>query len=297
MKEVSRMDKQNMITLDNVSKKYGKKVILKKVSFNIPSGKIVGLVGPNGAGKSTLMKMILGIIKSDSGKIRFNTGVNAKNIGSLIEYPNVYPFLTGKQHLELYSSNKKQIQRVITELNMESYITNSVKSYSVGMRQKLGLAMALVNNSQMVILDEPLNGLDPIATVELRDLIIKQNERGVTFLISSHILSELEKIIDNVVLISSGRVLIDKPISNLKQQSIQKYRLIINNTGDIQPELLHLEGVAINFKEKYVELKMENKLKLNQVIGILVKEGIEVLEIQPVERDLEDMIIDTLQRG
>lgn len=220
--------------LTNVKKKFGKKLALDSINIKIPRGKIVGLVGPNGAGKTTLMKIILGITPPDQGVVEVH-GKTVKthdhsmleNVGALIEYPDLYPFLTGYEHLKMYSKNNK-FNGVIHQLEMESYIHKTSKNYSLGMKQKLGIAIALVKHPDFLILDEPMNGLDPIATRELRQLIKKLNQTGVTLLISSHVLSELEKIIDRMTLHKNGRVMLDESMDDLQRKLKKGYKVCVD---------------------------------------------------------------------
>lgn len=160
-----------MLRVSNVDIYYGRKKAVSNVSFSIKPGEIVGLIGPNGAGKTTIMKTLLGLTKFN-GQIRFNgqpiTESNHRvlvNVGALIEEPAIYPFLSGKQNLQLYSHNTSNLNKLIERLGMTSYIDRRSKEYSVGMKQKLGIALAFLNNPQLIILDEPMNGLDVEATI------------------------------------------------------------------------------------------------------------------------------------
>lgn len=197
----------NILEISNVSKKIGNKKILDDVSFDLKKGDIVGLVGANGAGKTTLMKTILKLINKDTGNIKYNLN-STKNIGALIESPGIYPFLSGYDNLKLFFENEDndKMEQIITKLKMEDYIYKKAKGYSLGMKQKLGIAIALLNDPEVVILDEPMNGLDPRAVRDVRDLIAEMSNLGITFLISSHILSELLKVTDTIVIIDRGKI-------------------------------------------------------------------------------------------
>ena len=199
---------KNILEIKNVSKKIGKKQILKDITLEVKQGEIFGFVGPNGAGKTTLIKTMLGLYKQDSGSITIN-GFNIKtefekameNIGAIIENPEMYDYLSGKDNLKIYKMignvSDEALEEIIKTVKLENRINNKVKTYSLGMRQRLGLAQALISNPKLLILDEPTNGLDPIGIKELRELLKKiSKEKNISVFVSSHILSEIELMCD-----------------------------------------------------------------------------------------------------
>ena len=197
----------NVLTVEHLTKKIGKKTILEDVSLKLDQGQIAGLVGANGAGKTTLMKVILGYSNYQKGQFNVIENKHKKsNIGALIESPGIYPFMSGYDNLKILneSKNSNDIDTIVSQLKMNEYIHNKAKTYSLGMKQKLGIAIAFLNQPQLIILDEPMNGLDPKAVRDVRELIIKKAQEGVTFLISSHILSELVKITNSIFIINKG---------------------------------------------------------------------------------------------
>lgn len=206
-----------MIQIDGISYAYKKREVLKSVTFNIPKKSIFGLLGKNGAGKSTLIKIILGLITADSGTVKidrellneFNRIRLLHKIGSLIENASLYDFLDPIENLELarriYGVEKEYVESLLCIVGLESFSRDKVGTFSLGMRQRLGIALAMIGKPKFVILDEPTNGLDPNGLNELRQLILKLNrEKDTTFLISSHHLSELEKIATHVSIIHNG---------------------------------------------------------------------------------------------
>lgn len=213
---------ENILQVKHLSKKIHNKQVLDNICFNVKKGSITGLIGPNGAGKTTTMKSILGLIRSngeiliDGEKINCFKHRRLNKVGSLIENPGIYPFLTGRDNLELYG-NKENINKIVDLLSMGEYIDKKAKEYSLGMKQKLGIALAFVNNPNFIILDEPINALDPRAIVDVRNLIRKMNSQGITFLISSHILSELERVMTDVVILNNGKVVLSQSIESLKE--------------------------------------------------------------------------------
>lgn len=201
----------NILEVKNITKIINGKVILKNINFKLEEKTIFGIIGNNGSGKSTLLKLILGIYKSSKGNVSIN-GYNVinnpkkalKNVGAVIDNPNLYPYLTGRKNLEYINKlekniSKSKIEDIIKILNMESYIDNVVNTFSLGMKQRLALALALINKPKLLILDEPLNGLDPVGIKELNKILnYLKEKKNITIIISSHILSELESICDYV---------------------------------------------------------------------------------------------------
>lgn len=236
---------EEIIRVENLTKKIKNKIILNNISFSVNEGKIVGIVGPNGAGKTTFIKSMLGLYKITKGDIKV-CGLSVKkqhneamkNIGAIIENPDMYMDLTGKQNLKIYSLIKdakdiEYINSLIKFLKLENRINDKIKNYSLGMRQRLGIAQALINKPKLLILDEPTNGLDPIGIRELRELIIGLKSTGMTILISSHILSEIEKVCDKFIMINDGVIL----------SEVTKEELLLEN--------ISLEDKFINMLENY----------------------------------------------
>ncbi|HGZ6146711.1 TPA: ABC transporter ATP-binding protein [Staphylococcus aureus] len=210
----------DVLTIEHLTKKIGNKTILEDVSFKLKRGQIVGLVGANGAGKTTLMKVILGYSSFQSGNFNvINSKDSKSNIGALIENPGIYPFMSGYENLKLLneSKNTQDIDKIVSQLHMDEYIHKKTKTYSLGMKQKLGIAIAFLNKPQFIILDEPMNGLDPKAVRDVRELIVQKAQEGVTFLISSHILSELVKITNSILIINKGKIVTETSEEELKQ--------------------------------------------------------------------------------
>ncbi|MBF2214508.1 ATP-binding cassette domain-containing protein [Staphylococcus epidermidis] len=210
----------DVLTVEHLTKRIGNKTILEDVSLNLNRGHIIGLVGANGAGKTSLMKVILGYSSYQEGTFRIIENKNKKsNVGALIENPGIYPFMSGYDNLKLLNETKNthDIDTIVSQLNMDDYIHNKAKTYSLGMKQKLGIAIAFLNQPQLIILDEPMNGLDPKAVRDVRELIVKKAKEGVTFLISSHILSELVKITNSILIINKGKLITETTEEELNQ--------------------------------------------------------------------------------
>ncbi|MCY1593455.1 ABC transporter ATP-binding protein [Staphylococcus pettenkoferi] len=225
----------DVLTVEHLTKKIGNKTILEDVSLNLNRGHIIGLVGANGAGKTSLMKVILGYSNYQEGTFRIIENKNKKsNVGALIENPGIYPFMSGYDNLKLLNETKNthDIDTIVSQLNMNDYIHNKAKTYSLGMKQKLGIAIAFLNQPQLIILDEPMNGLDPKAVRDVRELIVKKAKEGVTFLISSHILSELVKITNSILIINKGKLITETTEEELNQYEDNDLENVLLNIID-----------------------------------------------------------------
>ncbi|MCR0722870.1 ATP-binding cassette domain-containing protein [Staphylococcus aureus] len=225
----------DVLTVEHLTKKIGNKTILKDVSLNLKRGQIIGLVGANGAGKTSLMKVILGYSSYQDGTFRIIENKNKKsNVGALIENPGIYPFMSGYDNLKLLNETKNthDMDTIVSQLDMDDYIHNKAKTYSLGMKQKLGIAIAFLNQPQLIILDEPMNGLDPKAVRDVRELIVKKAQEGVTFLISSHILSELVKITNSILIINKGKLVTETTEEELNQYEDNDLENVLLNIID-----------------------------------------------------------------
>lgn len=229
-----------MLKTEKLCKKFGKQEAVKNISLEIKKDSIYGLLGPNGAGKSTTLKMITGILKPTSGKIIFHghdwSRRDLNNIGALIESPALYGNLTAKDNLMVHASllniPDSRINEVLKIVDLKNTGKKKAAQFSLGMKQRLGIAIALLNKPKLLILDEPTNGLDPIGIQELRELIRSFPESGITVILSSHILSEVEQIADHIGIISNG---------------ILGYQGEINSNDDL--EKLFMEVVSKNRME------------------------------------------------
>ncbi|WP_136606083.1 ABC transporter ATP-binding protein [Paenibacillus dokdonensis] len=212
--------KENIVlSVENVRKKIGRKWIIDDVTFDVREGEIFGFLGPNGAGKTTTIRMLVDLIKPSSGMIKVcGYDVNRQQekalqyVGSIVENPEVYTYLTGWENLEHFARmqpgiDQKRIQEVVDIVRLDQRIHDKVRTYSLGMRQRLGIAQALLGRPKLLILDEPTNGLDPKGIKELRQFIRELAEGGLAVFVSSHLLSEIQLLCDRVAIISRGRVL------------------------------------------------------------------------------------------
>ena len=243
---------QTVITTKGLCKAYGRQFAVDHLDLAVPEGCVYGLIGPNGAGKSTTMKMLLGLIHPSAGQVTLlGQPMNAQNrlallqkTGSLIESPAGYGHLTGQENLEIVADLKgvprKDIARVLDIVHLTGDKYRKVREYSLGMRQRLGIAQALLGSPQLLILDEPTNGLDPAGIQEMRALIAGMPDAcGATVLISSHLLSELEQIVGQVGILNKGRLLFQGPLRDLQRHSL----------GDIELRVLRPQKAAETLRQ------------------------------------------------
>lgn len=285
-----------MVQVTGLRKKFGRRVVLRDVNFAFSTGEVVGLVGPNGAGKTSIMKALLGLLATDAGNVRIlgqpvsaNTHtVVTQQVGALIERPAIYPFLTGWQHLQLMTTSREQMMWVVQALQMETYIHRPAKRYSLGMKQKLGIAMALVNRPRLVILDEPMNGLDPQSVKRLRYLIGQLAGEGTTFLISSHILSELEKIIDTVILIDQGEVLLQRTMAQLQQLARQS--LVVRTTENARALQVLLQADYL-VTQRGSNLIVTKSVALTPLLRTLLDAHLQISKVNQHREDLETVLL------
>ncbi|NEN85403.1 ABC transporter ATP-binding protein [Paenibacillus elgii] len=225
-------DADIVLAVDNVKKMIGKRLIIKGISFDVRAGEIFGFLGPNGSGKTTTIRMLVDLIKPTEGSIRI-CGYDVQRehnealqyVGCIVENPELYSYLSGWENLEHFARmlpgvGEKRIREVVDIVGMDARIHDKVKTYSLGMRQRLGIAQALLNDPKLLILDEPTNGLDPQGIKELREFIRQLAETGLSLFISSHLLSEIQQMCDRVAIISHGEVITVGEVSSLVDESV-----------------------------------------------------------------------------
>ena len=231
-----------------IRKKFGKNEILHSIDVHLEEGEIVGFVGPNGAGKSTFIKSILGLYHIDGGSIQI-CGYDLKkdfekalrNVGCIVENPDLYDNISGRKNLKITSlmnglkNNQKSIDTIVKLVKLENRIDDKVKTYSLGMKQRLGLAQALLNQPKLLILDEPTNGLDPLGIKELRSMLKEINKvYGMTIFISSHILSEIENVCDRIIMIDHASIVESVTMDEIKNKNISlEEEFLEKTTGSI----------------------------------------------------------------
>lgn len=286
-----------MLTVKNLNIYYGRKRVIKNASFTVRPGEIVGLIGPNGAGKSTIMKTLLGLTKFD-GSITFNDQPITENnhqvlqhVGALIENPALYPFLSGLENLELYAKDKAKMHQLIATLGMASYIDKRAGSYSIGMKQKLGIALALLDHPDLVILDEPMNGLDIESTILIRKIIHEYAAQGTAFLISSHVLSELQKVMTSVVILNHHRIIMDEPMTKFQRVDTTEYQLLTVDMPTTE-KLLTQAGIHFKHQGQYILLAATS---IDFVQQLLAEHRILLRDLSPRRLSFEQVIVNILR--
>ena len=288
---------ENILECRSLCKTFGKKQILKDVSFDIKEGDILGFIGPNGAGKTTTIKLILGLQSITSGKVYIN-GYNVekeftkaiKKVGAIVENPDMYMYMSGYDNLKLVSNmykgiGTKRIDEVVKLVKLENRINDKVSKYSLGMRQRLGIAQAILHKPNLLILDEPTNGLDPEGIKEMRELLVSlaRNEK-MAILISSHNLAELDNFCNKVCIIKNGEIIETSEISAIKKDiEHEKFIIEIENTKEINK--IYKEAEIINDKVFKINIKREN---VPDLVIDMVKNNIKIYEIKEDEKSLED---------
>lgn len=295
----------NILKVEKLSKQIGNKEILKDVSFEINEGDILAFIGPNGAGKTTTIKCILGLQKITSGKILINGYDIKKNytkaiskVGCLVESPDVYMYLSGYDNLKLQASYYKDctdddLIRVINLVGLESRIDDKVSKYSLGMRERLGIAIALVHNPNLLILDEPTNGLDPEGIKALRELLLKLSKKGVAILISSHNLSELESFCNRVCILSKGHIIEETSIEEIRKIDENKYIVKVDN---IEASISLIKDKCTKIDDNYFEI-ISSEEEIAVLISKLVKKKIKVYEVKKEMLSLEEAFINRAGGG
>lgn len=300
------MENDVLVRINKINKHYQNKQVLFDVSFDIKKGHVVGLIGPNGAGKTTIMKAIAGLSDYDSGEITINGQRVDKNhteqlkqVGSLIETPGIYPYMTAIENLRLYAPNatKQQLKAITDKTAVTEFATRQSKKYSLGMKQRLGVALAILNNPELVILDEPLNGLDPQTVRLMRSLIRDLADSGISVLISSHILSELDLVVDDIVLINHGHVISSTTRDQFESKS-NSLQVAIRINGDQDSVIAKFQAngfQASELQNKDIFIDLNENQTINQLLIFIVENNIQVEYISQQTTTLEDSVLNLIQ--
>lgn len=288
-----------VLKCEHLHKNFGKKEILKDVSLELEKGDILGFIGPNGAGKTTTIKLILGLQSITSGTVKINgydienNFTNAiKNVGAIVENPDLYMYLTGYENLKLIANlykevGKDRINEVVKLVKLENRINDKVSKYSLGMRQRLGIAQAILHKPNLLILDEPTNGLDPEGIKEIRELLkdlAKKEEMAV--LISSHNLLELETFCNKVCIIKNGKVMETNKIEDIKNVAKSGYIFEIDNTEMIEKMFKNVVIVNNNMFKIAVD-----KEEIPSIVKKLVENDIKIYSVNEDKISLEDAFL------
>ncbi|WP_087973201.1 ABC transporter ATP-binding protein [Oceanobacillus rekensis] len=298
---------ETAMELMDVKKRIGKKEIIKGLSFTINKGEIFGLIGPNGAGKTTTIRMMVGLMQLSNGDVKIlgksiktNYKEAIREVGAIVENPEMYPFMTGAQNLAHYARmipgiSKKRVQEVVRIVGLEKAMKEKVGKYSLGMRQRLGIAQALLHKPSILILDEPTNGLDPAGIREIRMYIRRlATEQNVAVIISSHLLSEIELMCDRIGIIKNGELVALQQVNEKADQ---------NNLNQIQMEVTPVEraiellkahhGIHAVQVEESLSFQSE-KENIPSLVQTFVQNDVSVFQVEVTKSTLEDKFFDLI---
>jgi len=295
-------------TANLVHKFSEKEIVLNDISLQVSEGSIYGFLGPNGAGKTTTLRLILGLLKKQQGEISIfgktfeknRVGI-LKNIGSLIENPSIYGHLTAIENLTLlqkiYQCRKSRIQEVLNIVGLPNTAGKKARQFSLGMKQRLSIAIALLHNPSLLILDEPTNGLDPNGMIEVRELLTKLNqENGITIVISSHLLAEIEKLVTHIGVINKGKMVFQGTLDELKNK--QKELLFIafeTNDNERAIRILSKENINPKIDGTKILIPSVSKNVIANIIQQFVNNNIEVYEVSLIKNDLEAIFMNLIK--
>ncbi|UZJ79234.1 ABC transporter ATP-binding protein [Fictibacillus sp. KU28468] len=305
------METVHTLELKQVTKRIKGKNIVDNLLFSVQKGEIFGLLGPNGAGKTTTIRMIVGLISMTEGEILVNGLDIRKNyekameqIGAIVENPQMYDYLTGYKNLMQYARimpgvTKERIDEVVKLVEMEYAIHKKVKTYSLGMRQRLGVAQALLHNPSLLILDEPTNGLDPQGMHDLRNYLRALADQGTSVIVSSHILAEMELICDRVAVIQHGKLVRIDNVTNVTDQADATVHFKVD--GDLlkAKEILHeqLPDIQVVVEENELVLQIQQPDAIGDINKRLVMAGFMVYSIQLKKKTLEERFLEMTGKG
>lgn len=295
----------NIVQTQNLTKKFSDSYSVDNLSLNIGSKEIYGFLGPNGAGKSTTMKMLLGLMQPTKGNIKiFNQDISKNrdailmHVGALIEEPSYYKNLTGLENLQviqrLLNLPSRNVKEALKIVRLTEHKDKLVKNYSLGMKQRLGIALAIVKFPKLLILDEPTNGLDPSGIQEIRELIKSfPKTYGMTVFISSHLLSEIEHMANTVGIINRGKLLFEGKLTELEEQN----KILINTNNNRESiNLLKSKGYKLENNEKPLLLDTTQK-DISTAVKLLVNNQFEIYQVQSVQKSLEEKFIEITNDG
>ena len=307
------MNNEPIISLSNVTKRIGRTTIIDNLTFDVPQGEIFGFLGPNGAGKTTTIRMIVGLMSITNGQILIK-GKNIKtefeqairHVGAIVESPEMYKYLSGYHNLVHYARmvpgvTKERIDEVVSLVKLENRIHDKVKKYSLGMRQRLGVAQALLHRPSLLILDEPTNGLDPAGIRELRNYLrhLTRTE-GITVIVSSHLLSEMELMCDRVAILQRGKLVNVMPIQDFTEENGQAGTYLIQAQPPEQAlaAIRHMDGIqdVKLAQEGIIEVTTERE-RIPDILAVLMLNHIRIYGVQMVSRSLEDRFLEITGGG
>ncbi|EAC9043365.1 ABC transporter ATP-binding protein [Listeria monocytogenes] len=300
---------ETVLKLEHVTKKIGQKNIVHDISFDIHKGEVFGLLGPNGAGKTTIIRSIVGLIRRSEGTVFIN-GKNVdteykaaiSEVGAIIENPEFYMYMSGWANLKQFARMSQKnitdehIREIVELVKLTGAIDQKVKTYSLGMRQRLGVAQALIHSPALLILDEPTNGLDPQGMAEFRTLIRDLATKGTSVLISSHLLSEIQQITDRFAIINKGVLTHIEKMSDLLENHVAAYKLKVSDPVATTTVLTTLPVKLVAQKEDLFKIEVAHE-DVHLIARTLIQANIDLLEMVPLQASLEERFLELTKGG
>ena len=285
----------------NLKKQVKDKIIIENISFSVNKGDIVGLLGPNGSGKTTIIKLIVGLMNITEGDVYINgydikkDFINAINkVGVIVESPDLYMYLSGYDNLKLTANNyknisKSRIDEVIKIVGLENRIKDKVSTYSLGMRQRLGIAEAIINKPNLLILDEPTNGLDIEGTIEMRNFLKLLSNQGIAILMSSHNLTEIDNLCNRIIAIKNGKLIADDRIEDFKKLSDKStYIFSLDRTNNLEEILINIDFDIL--EENKIRVYV-NKEAISKTMETLIQNDYKIYSVQEENLTSEEAFI------
>ncbi len=298
--------KKVAMSIRNVTKAFGKNVAVNDLSIDLYAGEVFGFLGPNGAGKTTMIKMIMGFLEMDSGSIRVNGFDLEKDyekamdhLGGIVENPEMYRDLSGRENLIMYARlhgkvSSERIDEVLQMVGMQARANEKVKKYSLGMKQRVGLAQAIVHRPRVLLLDEPTNGLDPVGIRELRDILKRlAHEENVAVMVSSHILSEIQMMCDRVAIVNKGKLLDIKSVEDFRKLSSDATaHHIVVSSGEKAAKVLsaRFADIIVGRAEDCIDIRVSRE-NIPAVVRLLVESDLDIFSVTQSEGSLEETYI------
>jgi ABC-2 type transport system ATP-binding protein len=284
-----------VVTTENLTKWYGEHRAVDGVSLRVRRGEVYGFLGPNGAGKTTTLRMLLGLIRPTSGTATVlgkPPGAANPSVGALVEGPGFYPYLSGRDNLRVLARyrglDEAAVGDVLAKVDLGARAGDRFSRYSLGMKQRLGVAAALLGEPELLILDEPTNGLDPAGMSDMRQLLVEQAKAGHTVLLSSHLLGEVQEICDRVGVISRGRLIAEATVDELRGGA---GLLVRADPLDLAMGIAHGFATEVSVVDARLRVGLDPE-RAGELNRALVRGGVEVFELRPVERSLEEVFFE-----
>lgn len=297
-----------VLEIRNLSKSFGKRKVIDNISLEVKEGEIFGFLGPNGSGKTTTIKMILRLIDNDAGEIKVN-GYDTKKqfekameyIGGIVENPDMYRYMSGRDNLKLHARirnvDEKRIDEMLALVDLKERADDKFGKYSLGMKQRLGVALTLLHKPKVLILDEPTNGLDPAGIKKLRDILKKiAHENGVAVFVSSHILSEMELMCDRVAVLDNGKIVKIEEIHGEEKEAIETVELRVKDREKAIQVLKEKFALEAKKQTNCLEVTLATE-QVPSIIKELVTADVEIQAVIPKEHSLEEIFFDATKGG